>query len=103
MEILIILFKSGLPREEIMKIVESREHRYREVKGLVQKHYVEDIKTGKLGGVFIFDSKESLNRFKESDLSKSTAEAYKFTEPAEIKVLEVIKNLREEEIVAAVE
>lgn len=92
-----ILFKSGLPMEEIMEVVKSREDRYREVKGLLQKHYVIDNTTDKKGGVFIFDSKESLKAFKESDLSKSTAEAYKFIEPPEIKVLEVMKNLREQE------
>ena len=46
MEMLILLFKSGIPREEVTKVSESRAERYRKVKGLIQKFYVEDKANG---------------------------------------------------------
>ena len=93
MEMLMLLFKSGLEFDEIVKASETRENQYRQVKGLIQKYYVQDHSTGHTGGVFVFDSKEALKAFKESDLAKSTAEVYKFTEPPYMRVLKVAKTL----------
>ena len=97
MELLLFLFKSGLPLEEISATSEKRADRYRKVKGLIQKYYVQDKSTGHVGGVFIFDSKESLKAFRDSELAKSTAEAYKFLEPPTTRVLEIAKVLRAKE------
>ncbi|MHA2392851.1 MAG: YdhR family protein [Promethearchaeota archaeon] len=97
MEILVFLFRSSLSMDELMRISQERSKKFQKVEGLVQKFYVSHKESNKVGGVYIFDSKESLIAFRESDLSKSTAEAYKFIEPPEIKVLEVMKNLEEEE------
>ena len=96
MEILILLFKSGIQLDEIVATSESRADQYRKVKGLLQKYYVSDPATEHLGGVFLFDSKENLEAFRESQLAKSTAEAYKFTEPPRIQILTIMKQLREE-------
>jgi hypothetical protein len=52
--------------------------------------------TGHIGGIFVFDSRENLKAFRESELAKSTSEAYKFTEPPTIRVLEIAKRLLEE-------
>jgi hypothetical protein len=38
MELLVFLFKSGLPFEEIAATSEKRADRYRKVKGLIQKY-----------------------------------------------------------------
>jgi hypothetical protein len=83
--------------EELMKISKERGERFKEVKGLIQKYYVSDKSSNHVGGVYIFDSKRNLKAFRESDLSKSTAEAYQFLEPADERVLGVIKTLREKE------
>jgi len=91
------LFKSGLPIEEISTASEKRADRYRKVKGLIQKSYVQDKSTGHAGGVFVFDSKESLKAFRNSELAKSTSEVCKFLEPPATRVLEVAKVLRVEE------
>ena len=97
MELLIFLFKSRLPFEEVVAASERRADRYRKVKGLIQKYYVQDESTGHVGGVFIFDSKESLKAFRDSELAKSTGEAYKFLEPPTTRVLEIAKELRAKE------
>ncbi|MFQ5833450.1 MAG: YdhR family protein [Candidatus Thorarchaeota archaeon] len=95
MNLLIFLFKSGLPLEEIEKTSEQRADRYLQVKGLIQKYYVLDKSTDRAGGVFVFDSEENLATFRESELAKSTGEAYKFLEPPHTRVLEIAKVLRE--------
>lgn len=95
MRLLIFLFKSGLPIEEIMKTSEERAESYRKVPGLVQKYYVVDKSTDRVGGIFVFDSEENLKAFRESELAKSTGEAYKFLEPPHTRALEIAKVLRE--------
>ena len=95
MNLLIFLFRSGLSMEEIEKTSEDMADQYRKVPGLVQKYYVLDRSTDRVGGVFVFDSIESLQAFKESDLAKSTGEAYKFKEPPHTRILEIAKILHE--------
>ena len=94
MKLLIFLFKSGLSSEEILKVSEGRESQYREVKGLVQKYYVQVEEMDRVGGVFVFDTAENLMSFRESELAKSTSEAYRFTEPPHTRVLDIVKTLR---------
>jgi len=96
MELLVLLSKSGLPIEEMLKTAEKRAYEYRKVKGLLQKFYVRDAASGHVGGVFVFDSKENLEAFRDSDLAKSTGEVYKFLEPPSIRVLEIVKVLYEQ-------
>ncbi len=94
MKLLIFLFKSELSREEILKVSEGREAKYREVEGLIQKYYVQVKEMDRVGGIFVFDTEENLAAFRESDLAKSTGEAYKFTEPPHTRVLDIVKTLR---------
>lgn len=82
--------------EEILNRFKKRSDKYRDVKGLVQKLYVRDESTGYVGGVYVFDSKETLEAFTNSDLAKSIGEAYKFLEPPTVRTLEVVKVLFEE-------
>jgi heme-degrading monooxygenase HmoA len=89
MEILLVLFKSGLAEEEVVKKFNERAYKYRQVKGLEQKYYVHDESSGEFGGVYIFDSKENLEAFRNSDLAKSIGDAYKYLEPPTGKVLNV--------------
>ncbi|MHA2406704.1 MAG: YdhR family protein [Candidatus Hermodarchaeia archaeon] len=95
MELLIFLFKSGLEFDQIKETSEARAEQYRKVPGLIQKYYVQDHETGRVGGVFVFDSKANLKAFKESALAQSTGDAYKFLEPPHTRVLEIAKVLRE--------
>jgi hypothetical protein len=96
MEILFGLFKSGLPKEEVLKKIEKRAHKYREVKGLLQKLYIQDESTGHFGGIYIFDSKASLEAFKNSELAKSVGDAYKSVEPPTTRVFNVVLELYKE-------
>ncbi|MCK5240544.1 MAG: hypothetical protein KAR33_13390 [Candidatus Thorarchaeota archaeon] len=81
--------------DEIMEVSGTREDDYRKVKGLLQKYYVIDNAANRVGGVFVFDSQENLEAFRESELAKSTGEAYKFQGPPHTQVLEIDKKLRD--------
>ncbi len=72
-----IYFKSGLTEEETLKKFEGRADKVHSVKGLVQKFYIKDESTDQFGGVYIFNSKENLKAFRDSDLMKSIGDSYK--------------------------
>ena len=95
MEILYVLYKSGLPIEEIFKRFKERAEKYRNVKGLVQKLYIHDESTGHVGGIYVFDTKESLEAFKASDLAKSLGDAYQFVEPPQRRIFNLVLVLHE--------
>jgi len=96
MQILLVLFKSGLPTSEVQRLFKERTERYRSVKGLIQKFYVRDEATDRVGGIYIFDSKKNLEAFRSSDLAKSIGDAFKFVEPPTRQVFDVVLVLREE-------
>ena len=49
MEVVLILFKSNLPKDKVIKNFEARADLYRAVPGLVQKYYIHDDSTGHFG------------------------------------------------------
>jgi hypothetical protein len=102
MEILIFLFKSGLPMEELMKVSKTRGEHFKKVKGLIQKYYVSDKEFNRIGGVYFFDSKKNLKDFRNSELSKSTAGAYQFLEEPDVRILDVIRPLKEKDELLAI-
>jgi hypothetical protein len=81
---------------EVLELFNKRADKYREVKGLLQKLYIQDESTGHVGGIYIFDSKASLEAFRSSDLAKSISDAYKFVEPPTRRVFTVVLELHKE-------
>ena len=94
MEIMVILFETGLNLEDLARTSNERYPKFKEVKGLVQKYYMSDANSNKVGGVYVFDTKENMDEFLKSDLSKSTSEAYKFVKPEERMFFNVSRTLR---------
>ena len=89
MELFLILFRSELPQEEVIRNFKERANKYREVRGLVQKYYLHDESSGEFGGMYLFDSKENLDAFRNSDLAKSIGAAQKTLESLTQKVFTV--------------
>lgn len=89
MEVVLILFKSDLPKDKVIKNFEERADLYRTVPGLVQKYYIHDEATGHFGGIHVFDSHESAEAFMDSDLVKSIGSAQKSHEPPTVRLLHV--------------
>ena len=59
----IIKLKSELPEEELLKRAKEREPSFESISGLLQKYYVKTTVEGEYGGVYVWDSMESMKRF----------------------------------------
>ena len=95
MLIQIIKLKTNLPEEELLKRAKEREPQFKAIPGLVQKYYVRTGQPGQYGGIYIWDSAESLQTFRESDLAKSIPEAYEITEAPNIELMDILFQLRD--------
>jgi len=84
-----------MPFDEIVKTFEERIDQYRAIEGLRQKYYVHDEKTGEVGGLYIWDSKEAFDAFRESELRATIAEAYQVIGEPRVEVYRIAETLRE--------
>jgi heme-degrading monooxygenase HmoA len=76
MVVSVVRFRSRLSDEAVQAMYEDRADSYRRVPGLVEKIYLRYRETGEVGAVYVWDSEESLKRFRESELGRSIVTAY---------------------------
>lgn len=76
MIIQIFRFRSGLSRDEVDRHFQERAGRYREVLRLKQKYYVRFPATGEYRGIYVWDSRESLDAWRAGDLSGTLSGTY---------------------------
>ena len=92
--IVFVKFSSELPFEEVMKVARERIDQFRELKGLRQKYYIRDPATGEVGGIYVWESREDLEKYNASELRATIADAYKVAGAPRVEVLEVVEILR---------
>ena len=90
-----IRLKSNLPEEELLRRAKEREPQFKAIPGLLQKYYVKTGTPGQYGGVYVWDSQESLQSFRQSDLAASIPEAYEIVEAPNIEILDILFQLRD--------
>ena len=90
----IIKLKSRLPEEELLKRAKEREPQFKAIPGLLQKYYVKTGEPGQYGGVYVWDSPESLQAYRASDLASSIPEAYEISEAPNIEIMDILFQLR---------
>jgi len=90
-----IRYKSGLSHDEVKRHFADRSEHYRKVPGLMQKYYVKFTDTGEYGGIYVWDSRESLDAWRAGHLSGTLAETYKIEGEAERELAEVMLVLHE--------
>ena len=95
MIIQVIKLKSDLPEKELLRRAHEREPQFQAIPGLLQKYYVKMKAPGQYGGIYVWDSAESLRAYRESDLAATIPQAYAITEPPHIEVLDVLFQLRD--------
>ena len=95
MIIQIIKFETSLSEDEVVATANERADRFRALPGLIQKYYVKLGQPDQYGGVYIWDSMESLAAYRASDLAASIPAAYKVTGPPTIEILDSLFQLRE--------
>jgi heme-degrading monooxygenase HmoA len=93
-----VKFKSALSEAEIQQVMEERAPQFRALPGLLQKYYLRDKQTGEVGAVYIWDSEESLRAYRQSDLARTIASAYKAVEQPRVEIFETILTLRPEKL-----
>ena len=91
----IVKLRTELSEEELLKIAHDRAPQFRALEGLIQKYYVRRDRPGEYAGVYVWDSQESLEAFRDSELAKSIAKAYRVMEPPVVEVNEVLFPLRD--------
>lgn len=92
--ILLVKFKSPLDLEAAEQVIDSRLPEFRALSGLQQKYYTWEPATGEYAGVYLWDSAEALQEFRESELRKTIALAYQTIGQPRVEVLQVLKPLR---------
>jgi hypothetical protein len=96
MYILIVKFHSWLTDSEVHKLLQERLPSVLVVPGLLQKYYAREASTGDYVGLHVFDSEESLIRYRHSELSRSLPVAYATSEQPRAETFEVLFPLRPE-------
>jgi heme-degrading monooxygenase HmoA len=91
----IVKLRTGLTDEELLRIARERAPRFRALPGLLQKYYVRRGGPGEFAGVYLWDSRASMEAFRESQLARSIPEAYQVVEPPVVEVGEVLFPLRD--------
>ncbi|OJJ17035.1 hypothetical protein BKI52_30430 [marine bacterium AO1-C] len=90
----IIKLKSDLPEDELLKRAKEREPQFKSIAGLLQKYYVKTSQSGEYGGIYVWDSAESMQAYLQSDLAKSIPGAYEINGAPNIEMMDIIFQLR---------
>ena len=96
MFILLVKFHSGLPHDEVLRVMEERLPQFREVPGLLQKYSARETATGDYVGIYLFDSEAALQRYRSSELAASIPATYKVEGAPRREVAELLFPLRDE-------
>ena len=91
----IVRLKTKLTEEELIRRAKERAPDFRALPGLIQKYYIKTKNPGEYGGVYIWDSMESFQTYKESDLVKTIAASYEVTEAPTTELIDLMFELRD--------
>ncbi len=92
--LLVTNLKTSLSTDELMKIARERQPEFRAIPELRQKYYARNPKDGTYAGIYIWDSKEAIEKFQQSELAGTIKSAYKLEERPRFEVLDLIERLR---------
>ena len=96
--LMIVRFKTSLPPEELERRYKERLPQFRALPGLLQKYYLHGPSSDEWGGVYLWDSREALDRYMASDLRKSIAETYQVVGTPRMETTDVIDTLRPDRV-----
>lgn len=96
-----IKFETSLSEEKVIAISKERMPQFQKVPGLVQKHYLKLDEPNHYGGFYMWESREAMAAFRETELAKTIPSAYQIVRPPEITVQELLFSLRPDEMALA--
>ena len=90
----IVKMRTSLNDKEFLRIAHEREPCFASNPAILQKYYIKLNEPGYYGGVYIWESKEALQKFKESNLPKTIAKAYRGIERPSVEIVDIFFQLR---------
>ena len=87
-------FNLNLILKKINELYKKRTPEYEKLPGLIQKYYVKTEDGKRFGGIYVCDSKESMEKFRNSELAASIPNTYQFVGEPEKETYEVAFPLR---------
>jgi hypothetical protein len=96
MVIHIVRFTSALPDGQVHDLFAARADRYAAVSRLQPKYYLR-YDNGQHGGVYVWDSRASMEAFRSSELSRTICEVYDVQESS-LDVADVVLQLHAEPV-----
>jgi heme-degrading monooxygenase HmoA len=89
-----VKLSSTLSDEDVQRVMRERLPQFQAIPGLVQKYYAREQDGGSWAGIYIWDSKQSMQAFLQSELRRTIPEAYAVSEPPRVEFYEVLFPLR---------
>ena len=90
----IVEFQSDLNSDKVVELYKKRAPEYEKLQGLIQKYYVKTEDGKHFGGIYVWDSKKSMEKFRNSELAASIPNTYQFVGEPEKETYEVAFSLR---------
>jgi heme-degrading monooxygenase HmoA len=92
----LVRFDSNMDDEDVLAMFEARADQYRSLPGLVEKIYLRFEETGEFGALYVWESRQALLAFRETDLARSIPDAYRVSAPPHSELAEVCLVVRPE-------
>lgn len=93
--ILLVRFRSRLPKEKVLRVADDRAPEFRALTGLTQKHYLEAAEGGEYAGLFLWESPEAMGEFARSELRAGIKDAYEMDGEPRVEAYQVLMPLRD--------
>lgn len=90
----IIRVESALSRDEVVKVAAATSAEFETIPGLKQKYYVELGEPNHYGAVYIWESRDAMMAFLETDLARTMGDAYQLTSTPTVEILSTVFQLR---------
>jgi len=93
--VLLVRLRTDLSLEAVTRVMEERAPEFAALRGLTQKYYLQDPVSGEYAGLYLWDSAEDFEAFRESELRRTIARAYRTRGEPRIEVYRVLMALRD--------
>lgn len=96
-----VQFETTLTEDQAIATATARMPEFQAIPGLIQKYYLKLDKPNHYGGFYIWESREAMQAFRESELAKTIPAVYKVVGAPDIDIHSIMFTLRDMETAAA--
>ncbi|MCB1501282.1 MAG: hypothetical protein KDK07_16110 [Bauldia sp.] len=91
----ILRVESALSRDDVIKVAAATAADFETIPGLKQKYYVELGEPNHYGAVYVWESRDAMMAFLETDFARTMGDAYQLTSTPTVEVLSTVFELRD--------